>query len=55
MRHVSGTHRVCLDLLCDRINLNPMIQIKYVGTTQQLADIHTKKDHSQETDGHNWH
>ena len=43
MRHVSRTHSVNLDLLCDRINLNPMIQIKYVGTTQQLADIHTKK------------
>ena len=43
MRHVSRTHRVYLDLLCGRINLNSMIQIKYVGTTQQLADIHTKK------------
>ena len=43
MRQVSRTHRVNLDLLCDRISLDPMIQIKYVGTTQQLADIYTKK------------
>ena len=28
MRHVSGTHRVALDWLFDRINLDPKIQIK---------------------------
>ena len=39
IRHVSPTHRVDLDRLYDPINLNPMIQIKYVSTTQQLADI----------------
>ena len=32
IRHVSGTHRVTLDLLFDRINLDPKIQIKYVDT-----------------------
>ena len=42
MRHVWRTHRVDLDRFFDRINLDPMIQIKYVKTTQQLADILTK-------------
>ena len=31
MRHVSGTHRVDLDRLHDRINLDPLIQIKHVN------------------------
>ena len=30
MRHASRTHRVALDLLFDRINLNSKIQIKYI-------------------------
>ena len=34
MRHVSRTHRVALDW-----NLDPMIQIKYIDTKNQLADI----------------
>ena len=42
MRHVSGTHRVALDRLFDRINLEPKIQIKYVDTKNQLADMLTK-------------
>ena len=42
MRHVSGTHRVALDWLFDRINLDPKIQIKYVDTTNHPADIETK-------------
>ena len=32
MRHVSRTHRVALDSLFDRINLDPKIQIKYIDT-----------------------
>ena len=32
MRHVSRTHRVALDWLFDRINLDPQIQIKYIDT-----------------------
>ena len=32
MRHVSRTHRVALDWLFDRINLDPRIQIKYIDT-----------------------
>ena len=42
MRHVSRTHRVALDWLFDRINLEPKIQIKYVDTNNQLADMLTK-------------
>ena len=37
MRHLSRTHRVALDWLFDRINLDPKIQIKYVDTMNQLA------------------
>ena len=37
LRHVSGAHRVALDWLFDRINLDPKIQIKYVDTKNQLA------------------
>ena len=39
IRHVSRTHRVALDWLLDRINLDPKIQIKYIDTKNQLADI----------------
>ena len=42
MRHVSRTHRVALDCLFDRINLDPKIQIKYIDTKNQLADILSK-------------
>ena len=42
MRHASRTHRVALDWLCDRINLDSKIQIKYIDTKNQLADISTK-------------
>ena len=42
MRHVSRTHRVALDWLFDRINLDPKIQSKYIDTKNQLADILTK-------------
>ena len=39
MRHVSRTHRVALGWLFDRINLDSKIQIKYIDTKNQLADI----------------
>ena len=42
MRHVSRTHRVALDWLFDRINLDPKMQIRYIDTKHQLADILTK-------------
>ena len=42
MRHVSRTHRVAPDWMFDRINLDSEIQIKYIDTKNQLADILTK-------------
>ena len=42
MRHVSRTHRVALDWLFDRINLDSKIQVNYIDTKNQLADILTK-------------
>ena len=39
MRHVSRTHRVALDWLFDRINLDPKIQIKYIDTKNQHREI----------------
>ena len=39
MRHVYRTHRVALDWLFDRINLDPKIRIKYIDTKKQLADM----------------
>ena len=42
MRHFSRTHRVALDWLFDRINLDSKIQVKYIDTKNQLADILTK-------------
>ena len=43
MRHVSRIHRVALDWLFDRINLDPKIQIKYIDTKNQFADILTQE------------
>ena len=43
MRHVSRTHRVALDWLFDKINLDSKIQIRYIDTKHQLADILTKR------------
>ena len=44
MRHVSSTHRIARDWLFDRINLDPKIQIKYIDTKNQVADILTKRN-----------
>ena len=52
MRHVSRTHRVALDLLFDRINLDPKIQIKYIDTKNQLADILTKGNFTRDEWNH---
>ena len=52
MRHVSRTHRVALDRLFDRINLDPKIQIKYIDTKNQLADILTKGNFSRDEWNH---
>ena len=42
MRYVSRTHRVALDWLFDRINLDTN-QIKYIDTKNQFADMLTKR------------
>ena len=52
MRHVSRTHRVALDWLFDRINLDPKIQIKYIDTKNQLADMLTEGNFSRDEWNH---
>ena len=52
MRHVSRTHRVALDWLFDRINLDTRIQIKYIDTKNQLADILTKGNFTRDEWNH---
>ena len=52
MRHVSKTHRVALDWLFDRINLDSKIQIKYIDTKNQLADILTKGNFTRDEWNH---
>ena len=52
MRHVSRTHRVAIDWLFDRINLEPEIQIEYVDSKNQLADILTKGVFSRDERNH---
>ena len=52
MRHVSRTRRVALDWLFDRINLDPIIQIKYIDTKNQLADILTKGNFTRDEWNH---
>ena len=52
MRHVSRTHRVAFDWLFDRINLDPKIQIKYIDTKNQLADILTKGNFTRDEWNH---
>ena len=42
MGHVSRTHRVALDWLFNRIDLDFKIQIFYIDTKNQVADILTK-------------
>ena len=52
MRHVSRTHRVALNGLFDRMNLDPKIQIKYIDTKNQLADILTKGNFTRDEWNH---
>ena len=52
MRHVSRTRRVALDWLFDRINLDSKIQIKYIDTKNQLADILTKGNFTRDEWNH---
>ena len=52
MRHVSRTHRVALDWLFHRINLDPKIQIKYIDTKNQFAGILTKGNFTRDEWNH---
>ena len=52
MRHVSKTHRVALDWLFDRINLDPKIQIKYIDTKNQFADMLAKGNFTRDEWNH---
>ena len=52
MRHVSRTHRVAINWLFDRLNLDPKIQIKYIDTKNQLADILTKGNFTRDEWNH---
>ena len=52
MRHVSRTRRVALDWLFDRMNLDPKIQIRYIDTKNQLADILTKGNFTRDEWNH---
>ena len=52
MRHVSRTHRVALDWLFDRINLDSKLQIKFIDTKNQLADILTKRNFTRDEWNH---
>ena len=52
MRHVSRTHRVALDWLFDRTNLDPKIQIKYIDTKNQVADTLTKGNFTRDEWNH---
>ena len=52
MRHVYRTHRVALDCLFDRVSLDPKIQIKYIDTKNQLADILTKGNFTRDEWNH---
>ena len=52
MRHVTRNHRVALVWLFDRINLEPKIQIKYIDTKNQVADILTKGNFTRDEWNH---
>ena len=52
MRHVSRTNRVALDWFFHRINFDPKIQIKYMDTENQLADILTKGNFTRDEWNH---
>ena len=52
MRYVSRTHRVALDWVFGRINLDLEIQIKYIDTKKQLADILTKGNFTRDEWNH---
>ena len=52
MRHDSRSHKVALDWLFVRINLDSKIQIKHVDTKNQLADILTEGNFTRDEWNH---
>ena len=52
MRHVSRTHSAARDWLFDRRNLDYQIQIKYVDTKNQFADILTTGNFTRDEGNH---
>ena len=42
MKHISRTHRICIDSLFEIIDQDPGCFIRYVGTKLQISDILTK-------------
>ena len=52
IRHVSRTHRVALDWLFDRIDLDPKNQIRYIDTKHQHADMLTKGNFTRDEWNH---
>ena len=52
IKMISRNHRVALDWLFDRINLGTEIQIKYIDTKNQLADILTKGNSTRDEWNH---
>ena len=48
MRHVPRTHRVDLDWLFERFKRDKGVNIKYVSTKKQIADLLTKGSFSAE-------
>ena len=55
MRHVSRNLRVELDWLFDRINLDSKIQIRYMDTKHQLADMLVKGNFTRDDWNHLLH
>ena len=51
-RHVSRTHRVALDWLFVRINMDPNIQIKHIDTKNQLVHFLTKGNFTRDEWNH---
>ena len=52
MRNVTRSHRIALDWLFDRINLEPKIHIRYADTKRQLADTLTPGSFSPDERNH---
>ena len=52
MRRISRIHRVALDWMFDRINLDSKVRIKFIDTKNQLADILIKGNFTRDEWNH---